>query len=68
MHLSVINPFALFPEVAAAPSGGKTTVEGGLLAAQREPILQTECPWLGRAVCAWRLERASRLGLPFRPD
>lgn len=44
LHLGVINPFALFSEVAAAPSGCETWWEGGALAALREPILQAESP------------------------
>lgn len=42
LHLSVINPFALYSEVAAAPSERVTTVEGRTLGAQHEPILQKE--------------------------
>lgn len=44
LHLSVINPFALYSEVAAAASERVTTVEGRTLGAQHEPILQNELP------------------------
>lgn len=42
LHPSVINPFALYSEVAAAPSERVTTVERRTLGASREPILQKE--------------------------
>lgn len=42
LHLSVINPFALYSEVTAVPSEWVTTVEGRTLGAQCEPILQKE--------------------------
>lgn len=44
LHLSVINPLALSPGVAAAPSGQETKVEGGSPAMEHKPILQTESP------------------------
>lgn len=44
LHLSVINPFALYSEVAAVPSEWVTTMEGRTLGAQCEPILQKELP------------------------
>lgn len=62
LHLGVINPFALFSEVAAAPSGCETWWEGGALAASGEPILQAEPPGLSQAVWPLRLERAAAWG------
>lgn len=62
LHLRVINPFALFSEVAAAPSGCETWWEGGILVAPREPILQAGSPGLSQAVWALRLERAAGWG------
>lgn len=62
LHLSVINPFALFSEVAAAPSGCETSWEEEALAAQ------AESPGLSQAVWALKLERAAGWMEPYTAE
>lgn len=62
MPLRVINPFALSSAMAAAPSGRVTALEGGALGAQREPILQIECPLAVQEQCGIEDGEGSRLG------